>query len=71
VTPLPENEDALNIFFVVQTQFIIGMSGPVDINHMAIHAAMDIYGVRDRRDCFEKVRRLARWWIGKIGEKNG
>ena len=69
--PFPENEDALNIFFIVQTQFILGMNGPVDINHMAIHAAMDIYGIGNRKACFEKVRRLARWWIGKIGEKNG
>lgn len=32
-----------------------GMGGPVAINQMAIHAAMDLYDVVDRQTCFEKV----------------
>lgn len=31
------------------------MGGPVAINQMAIHAAMDLYEVEFRQDCFEKV----------------
>ena len=41
---------------VVQDQMIIGgMGGPVAINQMAIHAAMDLYDVIDKQTCFEKV----------------
>lgn len=70
VEPKEENADALMIFFLVQNQFIMGANGPIDINHLAIHSAMDLYEVKDRRECFKKVLRLARWHINRIMEKN-
>lgn len=30
----------------------------IDVNHVALWNAIDGYGVRDRRGCFEKVLRL-------------
>ena len=48
----------------------MGMNGPVDVNHQAIHEAMRLYKIKKRRECFEKVTILARWWINKISEKN-
>lgn len=30
------------------------------INQMAIHAAMDLYNIQDKRSCFEKVVMVAR-----------
>ena len=45
---------------VVQDQYIVGMSGAVAINQMAIHAAMDLYEIADRRSCFEKVVLVSR-----------
>jgi hypothetical protein len=67
--PLEENDDALRIFFLVKDQVIMGMSGPVAINHQAVHEAMRLYRIRNRRECFEKVLTLSRWWIGEMREK--
>jgi hypothetical protein len=38
-------------------------SRPVGLHHQAIHQAMDLYRVADRRRCFEKVLRLSREFI--------
>jgi len=69
-TLLEENEEALKIFFVTQYQFVMGFNGPVDMNHQAIHEAMKLYKIKNRRECFEKILTLSRWWVGKIAEKN-
>ncbi len=68
--PLGENEDALRVFFVVQNQLIMGFNGPVEINQQAIHEAMRLYRIRNRRECFEKVLTLSRWWINRMSEKH-
>ena len=65
-----ENQDAVNIFYLVQSQFIMGMNGPIAINQLAIHAAMDLYDIPNRRECFQKVIRLSRWYIDEMREKN-
>jgi hypothetical protein len=65
-----ENEDAANIFYIVQSQFIMGPSGPIAINQMAIHAAMELYNIQNRQKCFQKVSQLSRWHIDRIREKN-
>lgn len=69
IEPREENEDALRVFFAIHWQFIMGPRGPVDINHLAIHATMDLYGIKKRRECFEKVLILARWWMDRIEEQ--
>ena len=66
---LPENEEALKIFRIVRNQLIVGPASVIDINHLAIHAAMDLYKVKNRKQCFEKVLHLANWWLEKIKEK--
>ena len=58
------------MYFAVQDQYIMsGMGGPVAINQMAIHGAMDIYGVEYRQDCFDKVVMLYRHFIAKLHDK--
>ena len=69
ILPEPENTEALKIFFLTQNQFIMGVNGPVDINHLAVHAAMELYGVKNRRECFGKVMRLNYWWIDRISAR--
>ena len=64
------NIDALRIFSIVQGQFIMGIGGPVDINHLAIHAAMELYKIENRQKCFRKVLHLAHWRISNIIAKN-
>jgi len=55
-----ENRDAVDIFMICQNQLIMApLGGAIDINHMAVHEAMRLYRVRDKRTCFEKVLTLA------------
>jgi hypothetical protein len=60
----PENEDAARIFQIVRGQCRIRWNGErdvvVDLDHLAVWAAIDAYGVRDRVGTFEKVLRLFR-----------
>jgi hypothetical protein len=70
VDAVEENEDAIRIFFLTQYQVIMGPRGPVDINHLAVHAAMELYGIRDKRRCFEGVLKLSRWWLENIKDGN-
>jgi len=70
VDAVEENEDAIRIFFLTQYQVIMGPRGPVDINHLAVHAAMELYGIRYMRRCFEGVLKLARWWLENIKDGN-
>ena len=65
-----ENEDAANIFYIVQSQFIMGPSGPTAINQMAIHAAMELYEIENRRECFQRVLKLAHWYMDRMREKS-
>lgn len=65
-SPEEENEDALKIFFLVRNQLIMASNDPIDINHLAVHAAMDLYQVQNRRECFEKVINLAGYWIREL-----
>lgn len=67
---LKENEDAINIFFLVRTQSIVGADGyPIDIIHQAIHEAMKLYKIKNKKGCFEKVLRMSQIWFKKMEEK--
>jgi hypothetical protein len=61
-----ENEEAARIYMIVQNQFIMGSGGPVAINQLAIHEAMRLYKIQNRKECFEKVLALAAHCIEKI-----
>jgi len=63
------NEDAFLIFGLVQNQFIMGPSGPVDINHLAVWEAIDRLHVQNGPKVFLKVLDLSRWTIERINEK--
>lgn len=47
----------------------MGFEGPIDIMHEAIHKAMDLYEVENKKQCFEKVLVMARVWIKNIRKK--
>jgi hypothetical protein len=58
---MPENEDAVRVFQLCQDQLICaGMGAPISVNHLAVHEAMRLYDVTDKKDCFEKVLLLVR-----------
>jgi len=67
---LPENEDAEKIFMVVRDQYIMsGMGGPVAINQVAIHEAMELYNIEFKQDTFEKVVMVGRQFLQYYNEK--
>jgi len=43
----------------------MGFNGPVSIDQNAIHNAMNLYEIKNKKECFEKVRILGRWWIDR------
>ena len=45
---------------------IIGNDVAIDINHQAIHEAMRLYEVEDRKACFEKVLSMGAKWIERL-----
>lgn len=53
---------------MVQDQFLMSMNGPVALNQMAIHSAMELIGVDFPEDCFQKVVNLGRHFISKMRE---
>lgn len=69
VDPMPENADAIRVFLPVRYQFIMGEGGPVDLNHLAIEAAMRREGV-GTKTCFDKACSLGFWWINKLRERD-
>ena len=69
---MPGNEDPEMIYMMVQDQLIVGgMGGAVAINQMAIHAAMDLYEVADKKTCFEKVLMMYRAVLANERENKG
>jgi len=71
VDPMEENADVFKIFFTVREQYLIGMSGPMGLNHLAIYEAMRLYKIKNRQECFERVVRLHSWWMGENRKKAG
>ena len=67
-----ENENAARIFQTVRGQVITRFNGQadivVDLNHLAVWAAIDAYGVRDRTGCFEQVLNLFHHFLAENRE---
>ncbi|MFA5075631.1 MAG: hypothetical protein WC436_06040 [Candidatus Babeliales bacterium] len=57
-----ENEEAARIFQIVRGQVRTRFNGKydvvVDLDHNAVWAAIDAYGIKDRTGTFEKVLTL-------------
>jgi hypothetical protein len=64
-----ENRDAKDIYYKVRHQTLdalhiestmggsVGYSKPKDINHLAVWAMIDAYGIKDRLGTFDKIIR--------------
>lgn len=50
------NENALDIYRFCSGQLIIApMGGAIDMNILAVKAAMELYGIKEQKDCLERV----------------
>lgn len=67
---LPDNYDAARVYLLTRGQLILSMSGVVDINQLAVHEAMKLYRIENRKECFEKVLRVAAHFIAEMREQN-
>ena len=64
------NEDAAHIYRIVCGQVITRFDGQVvDLNHLAVWAAIDGYEVKDRRGCFEKVLKTFYFFLNEQRDK--
>ncbi len=55
----------MEIYLLCYKQMLYaGMGTPVDIIHMAVHEAMRLYEVRNRKECFQKVLRASSHMLG-------
>lgn len=52
---LPDNHEAVAVWFASVTQF-----GATGLNYHGLLAVMDIYSVKDRRDCFQRIQFMER-----------
>jgi len=69
---MEENVDAVTVYAAVQRQLIVSPMGEVlDINQLAVHEAMRLFGIQDQKDCFRKVLRLAALAKDKQQEHRG
>ena len=64
-----ENYEAFKIYYLIRYQLILSMGGVVDVNHLAIDAAIAREKIADPK-CFNKVLKICReYWIPKLNEK--
>jgi len=66
---MPENRDVIDVYAKVRSQHIMGMSGPVDINILAIKAVMDLQGIENQKRVFEKVYKLYNHIMSRIRDQ--
>jgi len=64
-----ENEEAGAIYMMTRGQVVTVMNRVVDINFQSIKVAMDLCGVRNQRQCFEKVRRVFYHFLNEGGNE--
>jgi len=50
---------------------VVAYSEPKDLNHIAVWAAIDAYGIRDRMGCFEQVLNLFHHLLNERRENEG
>lgn len=64
-----ENIEALNIWYIVRGQWIYSYGGPTAINQLAVHEAMRLYEVENKKECFEKILTVAAQELEYIHDK--
>jgi len=66
---LPGNRQVFDVYMKVQSQHIMGYGGPVDLNFQSVDFIMDLLGVINRKEVFEKVYKLYGVSLKRIKEQ--
>jgi|WetSurMetagenome_2_1015567.scaffolds.fasta_scaffold106009_2 hypothetical protein len=57
--PIQENADAVNVYMMVRNQVVTaGMGRVVDLNIPAVKYVMELYGVKDQKDCLSRIMKI-------------
>jgi hypothetical protein len=64
----PENAEALEWWFRLQTQWRVGMSGAVGMEYGVWMNLFDLYEVKDRRQLFEDLQLMEFTVLDKLAE---
>jgi len=62
---MPENHEAFNIYLTTRSQYIMGYSGPVAINQLAIWELIDRLKVKDPVNVFNRVVRCGQVFLAR------
>ena len=63
---LEENRDAGTVYIMCRNQVVTaGMGEVIDINLQTVKTVMDLYGVKNQRECVEKVTKTFRHFLSK------
>lgn len=68
----PECLPAFELFLGVQTQWVVGMGGPVGLSYPGIESCLRLYGIKpaERRQRFTELQHIERGWLAGWREKN-
>ena len=55
-----ENWPAVEMFLLLQTQWVVGVNGPVGLNYQSIEFLFKLYRSKKRRELFEDIREIER-----------
>lgn len=65
-----ENEEAFNVFPKIYNQLIFaGMGEPVGLNMIAVKAVFDMMGIKNQKNCLEKITHMFDYYFEKIKEQ--
>ena len=63
---MEENQDAGKVYIMCRNQVITaGMGEVVDLNLQTVKTVMDLYNIKDQRECMEKVTKTFRHYLSK------
>ena len=61
-----ENEDVATTYMIARRQYITAENGRiVDISIPAIKVVMELYGIRNQKECLARVMRLFHFFLGQ------
>jgi hypothetical protein len=68
----PEHLAAFELFLGLQTQWVVGMGGPVGLAYAGVESCLRLYGLKpvDRRQRFAELQHIERGWLAGWHEKH-
>jgi hypothetical protein len=64
----PENIEAIEVFFSIQTQWRVGPAGFVGYDYAGVMAALQFMGLPHSKDLFGKIRTMERAVLNLLAE---